>query len=105
MDLDRLGVALDLFRSMGHGTLPLHFAQMFLLVALYEPITYKRLEEEINLTNSSVSRTLNALSDFHRTGEPGLGLIKLVNDPAEGRRRVARLSAKGKAIKDLLTKI
>ncbi len=105
MDLDRLGTALNVFRTMGPGTLPLHFAQVFLMVALYEPCTYRRIEEEMNLTNSSVSRTLNALSDVHRSGEQGLGLVTLVNDPAEGRRNVARLTAKGRAIKDLLEKL
>lgn len=83
----------------------MHFAQVFLLVCMHEPCTYRRIEEEMNLTNSSVSRTLNALSDVHRTGEPGLGLVALVNDPTEGRRNVARLTAKGRAIKDLLEKL
>lgn len=89
---------MDLFSGLGPTPFPHHFIQVFLLVALYEPCPYRRIEETLNITNSSVSRTLNALADEHRSGGPGLGLVTLHKDPAEGRRYVARLTNRGRAI-------
>jgi DNA-binding MarR family transcriptional regulator len=78
--------------------MPLHFVQTFLIVAGSDSVTYREIEEALNLTNSSVSRTLSALGDRHRTGSRGHGLIEVFIDPGEGRRYRARLSKKGKAL-------
>jgi len=48
--------------------------------------TYKESEVEFNLTNGSVSRTINRLGDFHRRGCRGFGLVVNIPDPQEGRR-------------------
>lgn len=78
--------------------MPLHFIQTFLLVAGEERCTYRQIEEELNLTNSSVSRTLAALGERHRKGERGHGLVEVFIDPGEGRRYRARLSKQGRAL-------
>tara|TARA_B100000965_G_C19383266_1_gene665571 strand:- start:7 stop:345 length:339 start_codon:yes stop_codon:yes gene_type:complete len=54
--------------------------------------TYKELEEIFNLTNGSVSRTLNRLGDTHRKGYRGFGLVEIKKDPEEGRRFLVTLS-------------
>ena len=89
-----------MFRVFDPTHFPIHHVLVFLVVAEASPapVTYKAIEEQLDLTNSSVSRTLNALSDLHRSGEPGLGLVDIQRDPGEGRRYVARLTSRGKAL-------
>lgn len=84
--------------------MPLHFIQTFLLVAAADSVTYREIEEALNLTNSSVSRTLAALGERHRTGNRGHGLIDVFIDPGEGRRYRARLTKRGKALAGQLLK-
>lgn len=52
----------------------------------------------MSLTNSSVSRTLDALGEEHRKGYRGFGLIERRPDPGEARRLRVFLSARGKAL-------
>ena len=54
--------------------------------------TYKELEYKFNLTNSSISRTINRLGAKHRKGYKGLGLVETQNDPAYGKRFLVTLS-------------
>lgn len=97
MDLDQLQGVLRRFAVLD-PQMPLHFLQTFLLVASMESITYRQIEEELSLTNSSVSRTLNALGDRHRKGDRGHGLVEVFIDPGEGRRYRARLTKRGRAL-------
>jgi DNA-binding MarR family transcriptional regulator len=60
--------------------------------------TYRELEEALGLTNASVSRTVTALAEQHRTGRPGRQLLEMFHDPREGRRYRVRLSPRGKSI-------
>ena len=48
--------------------------------------TYKESEVEFNLTNGSLSQTINRLGDAHRRGYRGFGLVVNILDPQEGRR-------------------
>lgn len=68
------------------------------MVARQGQATYRELEEALNLSNSTVSRTVHALGEVHRKGYEGHALLEVVRDPEEGRRFVIRLSAKGKAL-------
>jgi DNA-binding MarR family transcriptional regulator len=97
MALDRLARSLDCFQAMD-PQMPLHFVQTFLFVAQRHSCTYAEIEKAMNLTNSSVSRTLNALGHRHRDGDRGLGLIEIYIDPGEGRRYRARLTKQGKIL-------
>ena len=54
--------------------------------------TYKELEVEFNLTNGSISRTINRLGDVHRKGYRGFGLVVNIPDPQEGRKNLVTLS-------------
>lgn len=78
--------------------MPLHHAQLFLEVAQRGRATYRDLEEALSLSNASISRTVNALAETHRSGRPGFNLLEVHKDPDEGRRLLVRLSAKGKAL-------
>ena len=48
--------------------------------------TYKESEVELNLTNGSVSRTINRLGDVHRKGYRGFGLVVNIPDTQGGGR-------------------
>lgn len=97
MTLDRLSRSLGLFATLD-PQLQLHFIRVFLYVAQHHSVTYAELEKAMDTTNSSISRTLNALGSRHRSGEKGLGLVEVFIDPDQGRRYRARLTKKGRAL-------
>ena len=68
------------------------------MVARAEPCLYEQIEQELGLSNASVSRTVNALSDTHRTGREGLRLLAVTKDPEERRRYLVSLSSRGRAL-------
>lgn len=98
MDLDRLAAALAAFSVLEPTALPLHHVQVFLVAAQSEPCLYDEIERQLGLSNASVSRTVNALSDVHRTGREGLRLLKVEKDPEERRRFLVSLSTRGRAL-------
>lgn len=98
MDLCQLERALAAFSVLSPTQFPLHHAQIFLVVAAKGRCTYEELEEALNLSNSTVSRTVHSLGDKHRKGYDGYGLLEIFRDPDEGRRFMVRLTAKGKAL-------
>jgi DNA-binding MarR family transcriptional regulator len=101
MELDRLAAALDSFAAQHDDptAVPLHHLRLFIEVGrLGGRCTYRQLQDTLNLNNSSVSRTVNALGAEHRRGRPGLGLLSLAPDPDEGRRNLVGLTPKGLAL-------
>lgn len=99
MDLRQLARAVDLFAVLDPTHLPAHFIQVFLAVATEGPCTFRQIEDSLGLSNSAVSRTLNALGATNRRGYPGFGLVTVERDPREGRRFIVLLTAKGRALK------
>jgi DNA-binding MarR family transcriptional regulator len=79
--------------------LPLHFVRLFLVVMRRKACTFEALQDELNITNSAVSRTVKALAFTHRKGHAGFDLLETYRDPAEGRRYLVRLSPKGEQIR------
>jgi DNA-binding MarR family transcriptional regulator len=98
MDHDQLARALAPFSVLSPTHFPLHFAQVFLVVARKGPCTFQTVMEELDLTNSAVSRTVMALGQTNRKGQPGFDLLTVFRDPAEGRRFLITLTPKGKAL-------
>lgn len=98
MDLDRLAAVLAAFSVLEPTALPVHHVQAFLVVAQGEPCLYDHIEQQLGLSNASVSRTVNALSDTHRTGREGLRLLTITRDPEERRRYLVSLSSRGRAL-------
>ena len=105
MDLASLSQALAVFAAQDPTRFPLHQARLFLEVAATEPCTFEHLEEALNLTNSSVSRSVSALSDRNRHGDRGYRLLTVERDPDEGRRLLVRLSSKGRTLLQQLQRI
>lgn len=98
MDLGELDRALNCFAVHEPTHFPLHFAQVFLVVARHQPCTLRTIEDTLSLSNSAVSRTINALGATHRKGTAGFGLVTVERDPKESRRFIVLLTPKGKAL-------
>ena len=98
MDHARLESSLAAFAVLEPTHFPLHFAQIFLVVARHEPCTFQTVMEALDLTNSAVSRTVMALGQTSRKGTPGFDLMYCQKDPKEGRRLLIFLTPKGKAL-------
>lgn len=105
MDHSQLASALAAFAVLSPTHLPIHFAQIFLVVAKNEPCTFQTVMEALDLTNSAVSRTVMALGQTSRKGTPGFDLMYAAKDPKEGRRLIIFLTPKGKALYRQLTSI
>jgi DNA-binding MarR family transcriptional regulator len=98
MDSRLLGRALDVFAVLDPTHLPSHFIQIFLIVAQDGPCTFSHIEDRLSLSNSAVSRTIQALGSVSRRGTQGFGLVTIERDPAEGRRYLALLTPRGRAL-------
>ena len=83
----------------------LHHMEIFLFIAEKGRASYADIEQEFNISNASASRSLNSMSEFARHRRQATGLIEIVRDPAEGRRYLARPTAKGHQIYKLITSL
>ena len=68
--------AFELLRLMDRE-IPGQVVSAFLYIASHNPCHKQALEEDLGFKNSSGSRTTDWLSDYHRLGKPGLGLVKM----------------------------
>lgn len=98
MDLDQLARALDVFASHEPTHLYVHHVQVFLEVVRHGKRTYKEISDALNITTASISRIAASLSDTHRKGHPGFGLVEIHRDPEQGQRYLLVLSSKGEAL-------
>lgn len=85
--------------------MPLQMATAFLTVASEEGITMKRLGEKLGISQSSCSRNVAALSKYHRLNKPGHDLLYATEDPEERRRKIVKLTPKGKRVAETLLEI
>ena len=76
MDLRQLQKALAAFAVLSPTHFYVHFAEIYLCVATSKngSCTFREIEKSLNLSNSSVSRTVNALSGVNRKGQDGFDL-------------------------------
>jgi DNA-binding MarR family transcriptional regulator len=105
MDLTQLARGLDAFAVLDPTHLPLHHAQVLVLVARDGPCTFRHLEEALNLSPSAISRTVQALGPINRKGQAGYNLLTVERDPEEGRRFLVMLTTRGQAFKRNLERL
>jgi len=96
--LNRLLSALVPAADLAPGAMLAHHIQVLLLVARGGSVTYKDLTDALNLSNASISRSVDALGSQPRRRQEGLGLLEKYPDPDEGRRYRVRLTRRGCAI-------
>ena len=100
--IKRLQSSLTTAAALIPGGMYLHHVQILLYVAEHGPSTYKELEDELQLSNASISRSVNAMSSHARHRQNALGLLVIVRDADEGRRYLVGLSRKGQAMVKLI---
>ena len=96
--------AFDLLRTLDREV-PGQVVSAFLYIASHNPCHKQALEEDLDFKNSSGSRTTDWLSDYHRLGKPGLGLIKKYKDPSNWRRILLKLTPKGEALAEQMKEL
>ncbi len=65
----------------------------------------KAVAEALDTSQSSASRNVAALSDWHWLKRPGAGMVKTEADPYEMRRKIITLTQKGKLVAKALGQI
>ena len=71
---------------------------VFLAVANRPGATARELSQNTGITEYTLSRTLAALSETHRSGQPGLDLLTRKENPADARNKQIYLKDKGVAL-------
>lgn len=85
--------------------MPFQQVQLLLLVAMFPGITQSELAERLDLSQSSISRNVNALGKIHRLKKEGLDFIEAIPDPKDRRRQIVFLTGKGRTAAEELCKI
>ena len=74
---------------------------VFFYVGTYDShngISMQKIAEELDISQSSVSRNVYKLGDVNRHKKTGIGLLIAFEDPMERRRKLVRLTSKGKRV-------
>jgi DNA-binding MarR family transcriptional regulator len=89
---------------MGRGEVELNALQILLIVASYKGRTVPQgtIRELIGLSESAVSRNLAILGEGNSIRAPGPKLVESFEDPEYRRRRLVRLTTRGKALVETL---
>lgn len=99
--LVRLADALWVFRAV-EKDLPIQVAHVFIYVATHDGCLQEHIPEALGMTDASVSRALDWLGKEHRSGKPGLKLIRKDKDPEYWKRYKVFLTPKGEAFAEQL---
>jgi len=78
---------------------------VFFYVAIHggkEGVSMQTISEELDIAQSSVSRNVYKLGDINRHKKIGIGLLETFEDPMERRRKLVRLTSKGKRVHSTL---
>jgi DNA-binding MarR family transcriptional regulator len=77
----------------------------FLYIAVHDPCPMKELVDGLGVAQSTVSRNVAMLDRINRHHEPGLDLVRASEDPNERRRKVVRLTPRGRQLRDRINRI
>lgn len=104
LKLGRLQRSVDLLRLFDNE-LPAQVISVFFYVCAHNGCSTKEMPKALGLAQSSISRCTDWLSDYHRLGKPGMGLIKKTKDPLDGRARRLHLTFKGQMLMEEIKEI
>jgi len=88
---------IELFRDL-YPDLPMQTVSVFLVIAMKPGIYQRELLKLLDISQSSISRNVMALSHVNRRGDAGLGLIAQQRDPVDGRQISLRLTPAGREL-------
>lgn len=94
---DQLMRALEVFRELDPD-MPIQYALSFLTLARNPGLSIRDLSERLGIAQSSASRNVAALSEWHSFRKPGHDLIQAKEDPRERRRKIVTPTPKGEAL-------
>lgn len=80
-----------------HSDMPTQMALVFLEVAMLGEIPMAELGKKVGISQASVSRLVSTLSSG-RPSDPGFGLIEAYEDPGFRRRKLVRITARGRLV-------
>lgn len=101
---ERVRRAIDLMRTFD-SEIPGQVISVFLYVCARDGCATTPMAKDLGLAQSSISRCTDWLSDYHRLGKPGMGLIVKKIDPADRRVRRLWLTTKGELIKSQIKEL
>ena len=78
--------------------MPIQYALSFLTLARNPGLSIRDLSERLGIAQSSASRNVAALSEWHSFRKPGHDLIQANEDPRERRRKIVTLTRNGEAL-------
>ncbi|HET8727699.1 MAG TPA: MarR family transcriptional regulator [Alphaproteobacteria bacterium] len=99
--IDRLIEVLEEFRRLDPD-MPIQYALSFLTLARHEGLSIRELAERLDIAQSSASRNVAALGEWHSFRKPGHDLVQAKEDPRERRRKIVTVTERGR---DLLARL
>jgi DNA-binding MarR family transcriptional regulator len=103
-ELSRLSTALSTVRVLD-DSMPVQTLAVLIEVAKTPTISVSELASKVGIAQSSASRNVAALSDWHWLKKPGLGLVVTDLDPMDQRKKFVRLTPKGQKLVDNIVTI
>tara|TARA_A200000113_G_scaffold153576_1_gene138400 strand:+ start:238 stop:618 length:381 start_codon:yes stop_codon:yes gene_type:complete len=103
----KLAQAIEFFRNSDKSAkeVPSQVIATFLYVASHDDCNKIDMERSLDMSSASGSRNTDWLSDEHRLGKPGLGLLVKYRDRTNRRKQVLQLTAKGRQLAKSLKQI
>ena len=101
---ERLFVAMNVLRKMD-SEMPAQLVSALFYIASRKDCHKQALEEDLNLSVAAGSRNTDWLSENHRLGKKGLGLITKERDQDNKRRLILKLTPKGELLIQQLKEI
>jgi len=95
----KLSEALSLIHSIrAYADMPMSQAYSLLLIAQYEGLSLTELANRADIGMATASRYVSMFGKTIRPGEQGMGLVESYDDPMERRKKIIKLTPKGKTV-------
>jgi DNA-binding MarR family transcriptional regulator len=95
MHLDSALKLMTNFRVLGQE-MPMAQAYCLLLIAKHEGLSLKELAYMAKVGMASASRYVSQFGEVGEKGQPGMNLVAAYEDPMERRKKIIKLTPKGK---------
>jgi DNA-binding MarR family transcriptional regulator len=101
---ERLRRSIDLLRTFDKE-IPGQVISVFFYVCSRNGCKTTPMPKDLGLAQSSISRCTDWLSDYHRLGKPGMGLIVKKRDPMDQRVKRLWLTPKGELVQQQIEEL